>query len=79
MSAWAVIPLALPVVPEYLAIIGTTGTRVHGFALPGKACNRQIPSVPARLVMGRDQDSPTTSLPADSNALWFRGLTLGQP
>jgi hypothetical protein len=33
MSAWAVRPLALSVVPEHLVIIGTTGTGVHGRTL----------------------------------------------
>jgi hypothetical protein len=80
MSAWALKPLALPVVPEQLVIIGTTFTGVHGFALPGRAFDCLDPLlVPAHGVMGRDQDSPTASLPANGNAFWFRGLALGQP
>jgi hypothetical protein len=80
MSAWAVKPLALPVVPEHPVIVGTTGTGVHGFASHGKACDRLGPfPVPAGVLVGRDRDSPATPLPADGDAFWFRGLTLGQP
>jgi hypothetical protein len=36
MSAWAVKPLALPVVLEHPVIVGTTGMGVHGFAPLGR-------------------------------------------
>jgi hypothetical protein len=80
MSAWAVKPLALPVVPEHPVIIGTTGTGVQGPAPPGKACDRLGPlPVPAGISVSGDRDSPAAPLAADGDAFWFRGLTLGQP
>jgi hypothetical protein len=34
---------------------------------------------PAAVLVGGDRDSSAAPLPADGDALWFRGLTLGQP
>jgi hypothetical protein len=80
MSAWAVKPLARPVVPEHAVISGTTGTGVQGLAPPGDASDGLGPLlVPTGMFVGRDQDSPAAPLAADGDAFCFRGLTLGQP
>ena len=80
MSAWAVTLLALPVVPGHPVNVGTTGTGVRGLAPRREACDCPGPlPVPAAFLVGRDQDSPAAPLPADGDALWFRGLALGQP